>query len=101
MSQFKFFVACFYYIIYQIDGDSKCECDILLYTLTIIINNNCVNIQKIQLDQVLLHEWKRGDYVHMRRVVDKFILLGEKTRALDLLLATNVNDPNYYTDALK
>lgn len=37
----------------------------------------------------------------MRRVVDKFILLGEKTRALNLLLSTNVNDPNYYTDALK
>lgn len=37
----------------------------------------------------------------MRRVIDKYIILGEKTRALDLLLATNVNDPNYYTDALK
>jgi len=37
----------------------------------------------------------------MRRIVDKYILLGEKTKALDLLLATNVNDPNYYTDALK
>lgn len=55
----------------------------------------------MQLDQVLLHEWKSGDYMHMRRVVDKFILLGEKTRALNLLLSTNVNDPNYYTDALK
>lgn len=37
----------------------------------------------------------------MRRIVDKYILLGEKMKALDLLLATNVNDPNYYTDALK
>lgn len=55
----------------------------------------------MQLEKVLLHEWKSGDYMHMRRVADKFILLGEKTRALDLLLATNVNDPNYYTDALK
>jgi hypothetical protein len=53
------------------------------------------------MDQVLLHEWKSGDHMHMRRVVDKFILLGEKAKALDLLLATNVNDPNYYTDALK
>lgn len=55
----------------------------------------------MQLERVLLHEWKRGDYMHMRQVVDQFMLLGEKTRALDLLLATNVNDPNYYTDALK
>lgn len=55
----------------------------------------------MQLEQVLLHEWKSGEYLQMRRVVDKFILLGEKTRALDLLLATNVNDPHYYTDALK
>lgn len=55
----------------------------------------------MQLERVLLHEWKSGDCVHMRQVVDKFILLGEKTRALDLLLATNVNDPHYYTDSLK
>uniref|UniRef100_A0A2S2NNV8 WD repeat-containing protein 11 n=1 Tax=Schizaphis graminum TaxID=13262 RepID=A0A2S2NNV8_SCHGA len=62
---------------------------------------DCETYRKIQLERVLLHEWKSGDYMHMRRVADKFILLGEKTRALDLLLATNVNDPNYYTDALK
>lgn len=55
----------------------------------------------MQLDKVMLHEWKKGDYSHMRRVADKFMLLGEKTKALDLLLSTNVNDPNYYTDALK
>lgn len=56
----------------------------------------------MQLESVLLHEWKCGDYnIHMRHVVDKYILLGEKTRALNLLLATNVNDANYYTDALK
>lgn len=53
------------------------------------------------MERVLLHEWKRGDCMHMRRVVDQFMLLGEKTRALDLLLATSINDPNYYTDALK
>ncbi|XP_050546910.1 WD repeat-containing protein 11-like isoform X2 [Daktulosphaira vitifoliae] len=62
---------------------------------------DCMTYKKMQLERVLLHEWKRGDYMHMRRVVDKFMLLGEKTKALNLLLATNVNDPNYYTDALK
>ncbi|VVC35482.1 Hypothetical protein CINCED_3A000598 [Cinara cedri] len=62
---------------------------------------DCATYRKMQLERVLLHEWKSGEYLHMRRVVDKFILLGEKTRALDLLLATGVNDPHYYTDALK
>ncbi|XP_050421580.1 WD repeat-containing protein 11-like [Adelges cooleyi] len=87
---------------YYISTDEDCVANIVppldSYYDTIC---DCTTYRKMQLDKVMLHEWKKGDYSHMRRVADKFMLLGEKTKALDLLLSTNVNDPNYYTDALK
>uniref|UniRef100_A0A146LNG3 WD repeat-containing protein 11 n=1 Tax=Lygus hesperus TaxID=30085 RepID=A0A146LNG3_LYGHE len=57
--------------------------------------------QRLQLDRVSLHEWKRGDYQHTQRVVEKLILLGEMDRAVQLLLETDIDNPNYYGDAIK
>lgn len=57
--------------------------------------------QKMQLEQVELHEWKRGDYQHTQRVIERLILLGEMDRAVQLLLETDFNNPNYYADAIK
>lgn len=55
----------------------------------------------MQLEQVELHEWKRGDYQHTQRVIERLILLGEMDRAVQLLLETDFNNPNYYADAIK
>ncbi|KAL1122656.1 hypothetical protein AAG570_002983 [Ranatra chinensis] len=57
--------------------------------------------QRLQLERVNLHEWKRGDYRHTQRVVERLILLGEMDRAVQLLLETDIDNPNYYTDAIK
>ncbi len=55
----------------------------------------------MQLEQVELHEWKQGDYLHSQRVIERLILLGETDRAVQLLLETDFNNPNYHTDAIK
>ncbi|KAK7571105.1 hypothetical protein V9T40_014709 [Parthenolecanium corni] len=57
--------------------------------------------QKMQLEQVELHEWKRGDYQHTQRVIERLILLGETDRAVQLLLETDFGNSNYHTDAIK
>lgn len=57
--------------------------------------------QKMQLEQVELHEWKRGDYQHTQRVIQRLILLGEMDRAVQLLLETEFSNSNYYADAIK
>lgn len=57
--------------------------------------------QRLQLDRVSLHEWKRGDYKHTQMVVERLVLLGEMDRAVQLLLETDIDNPNYYTDAIK
>ncbi|XP_014255055.1 WD repeat-containing protein 11-like [Cimex lectularius] len=54
-----------------------------------------------QLERVSLHEWKRGDYRYTQKVVEKLILLGETDRAVQLLLETDIDNPNYYSDAMK
>lgn len=48
-----------------------------------------------------MHEWRRGDYKHTQRVVERLILLGEMDRAVQLLLETDLDNPNYYTDGIK
>lgn len=55
----------------------------------------------MQLDQVELHEWKRGDYSHTQHVIERLILLGETDKAVQLLLETDFNNPNYHADAIK
>lgn len=55
----------------------------------------------MQLERVNLHEWRRGDYRYTQRVVERLILLGEMDRAVQLLLETDIDNPNYYTDAIK
>ena len=60
-----------------------------------------VGRQKMQLEQVDLHEWKRGDYQYTQRVIERLILLGEMDRAVQLLLETDYDNPNYHADAIK
>ena len=55
----------------------------------------------MELERVSVHEWKRGDYKHTQRVVQRLILLGEMDRAVQLLLETDIDNANYYTDAIK
>lgn len=57
--------------------------------------------QRMQLERVNVHEWRRGDYKHTQRVVERLILLGEMDRAVQLLLETDIDNPSYYTDAIK
>lgn len=57
--------------------------------------------QKLQLERVTLHESKRGDYLHTKKVIEQLILLGEMDRAVQLLLETDLDNVNYYTDAIK
>jgi hypothetical protein len=58
-------------------------------------------IQRLQLERVSLHESKRGNYHHTKKVIEQLILLGETDRAVQLLLETEMENPNYYTDAIK
>ncbi|XP_067012842.2 WD repeat-containing protein 11 [Anabrus simplex] len=57
--------------------------------------------QRLQLERVSLHESKRGDYEHTKKVIEQLILLGEMDRAVQLLLETELDNANYYTDAIK
>lgn len=57
--------------------------------------------QRMQLERISLHESKRGDYQHTKKVIEQLILLGEMDRAVQLLLETEIENPNYYTDAIK
>ncbi|GLH00339.1 Uncharacterized protein GBIM_06748 [Gryllus bimaculatus] len=57
--------------------------------------------QRLQLERVSLHESKRGDYQHTKKVIEQLILLGEMDRAVQLLLETEFDNPSYYTDAIK
>lgn len=58
-------------------------------------------MQRLQLERVSLHDSKRGDYQHTKKVIEQLILLGEMDRAVQLLLETELENPNYYTDAIK
>lgn len=57
--------------------------------------------QRLQLERVSVHEWRRGDYKHTQKVVERLILLGEMDRAVQLLLETDLDNPSYYTDGIK
>lgn len=57
--------------------------------------------QRLQLERVALHESRRGDYDHTKRVIQQLLLLGQSDRAVQLLLETDLNNPEYYTDAIK
>lgn len=54
-----------------------------------------------QMDRVIAYESKRGDEEHTKKVIQELILLGETDRAVQLLLETELENPNYYTDAIK
>lgn len=53
------------------------------------------------MDRVIAYESKRGDEEHTKKVIQELILLGETDRAVQLLLETELENPNYYTDAIK
>ena len=48
-----------------------------------------------------MHESKRGNGEQARRCADSLILLGQTDRAVQLLLETEPESPNYYADSLK
>lgn len=53
------------------------------------------------MDRVITYEGKRGGEEHTKKVIQELILLGETDRAVQLLLETELENPNYYTDAIK
>ncbi|KAM9325042.1 WD repeat-containing protein 11 [Gastrophryne carolinensis] len=57
--------------------------------------------QKLQLDRICLQEVKRSSYEHTRKCADQLLLLGQTDRAVQLLLETSADNPQYYCDSLK
>uniref|UniRef100_A0A8C5R6N5 WD repeat-containing protein 11 n=1 Tax=Leptobrachium leishanense TaxID=445787 RepID=A0A8C5R6N5_9ANUR len=57
--------------------------------------------QKFQLDRVCLQEVKRSSYEHTKKCADQLLLLGQTDRAVQLLLETSADNPQYYCDSLK
>ncbi|XP_068114117.1 WD repeat-containing protein 11 [Hyperolius riggenbachi] len=57
--------------------------------------------QKFQLDRICLQEVKRSSYEHTRKCADQLLLLGQTDRAVQLLLETSPDNPQYYCDSLK
>ncbi|MEE6486633.1 hypothetical protein FKM82_014655 [Ascaphus truei] len=57
--------------------------------------------QKFQLDRVCLQEVKRSSYEQTRKCADQLLLLGQTDRAVQLLLETSADNPQYYCDSLK
>nr|DBA15151.1 TPA: hypothetical protein GDO54_004399 [Pyxicephalus adspersus] len=57
--------------------------------------------QKFQLDRICLQEVKRTSYEHTRKCADQLLLLGQTDRAVQLLLETSADNPQYYCDSLK
>ncbi|CAH2322764.1 WD repeat-containing 11 [Pelobates cultripes] len=57
--------------------------------------------EKFQLDRVCLQEVKRSSYEHTRKCADQLLLLGQTDRAVQLLLETSADNPQYYCDSLK
>ncbi len=57
--------------------------------------------QKYQLDRVSLHDSKRSTYDHTKKCAENLMLLGQTDRAVQLLLETDADNENYYTDCLR
>jgi len=53
------------------------------------------------MERVALYENKRGDYSRTQRVIQELIILGETDRAVQLLLETDLDHPQYHVDAMK
>ncbi|XP_069609757.1 WD repeat-containing protein 11 isoform X3 [Ranitomeya imitator] len=93
-------VACHYLQVFQSDaphvGSSANALDICYDLL-------CENsyFQKFQLDRISLQEVKRSSYEHTRKCADQLLLLGQTDRAVQLLLETSADNPQYYCDSLK
>lgn len=57
--------------------------------------------KRYQLDRVVLHDIKRVTYEHTRKCVERYMMLGQCVRAVQLLLETEPDNQNYYTDCLR
>ena len=53
------------------------------------------------MDRVSLHDSKRSTYEHTRKCAENLMLLGQTDRAVQLLLETESENENYYTDCLR
>ncbi len=58
-------------------------------------------LQKYQLDRISLHDSKRATYEHTRKCAENLMLLGQTDRAVQLLLETDADNDQYYTDCLR
>ncbi|KAG1655446.1 WD repeat-containing protein 11 [Nymphon striatum] len=56
---------------------------------------------KCQLDRLALHDNKRSTYEQTSKCVKDLLLLGQTDRAVQLLLETDSENKNYYTDCLR
>ncbi|KAK6635197.1 hypothetical protein RUM44_000448 [Polyplax serrata] len=65
------------------------------------ILQDCYTYQRLQLERVALHESRRTDHEHTKRVIQQQLLLGQSDRAVQLLLETDVDNSDYYADSIK
>ncbi|KAM8924117.1 WD repeat-containing protein 11 [Pelodytes ibericus] len=93
-------VAAHYLQVFQQRGSQNTT---LANPLDICYDLLCENayFQKFQLDRVCLQEVKRTSYEHTRKCADQLLLLGQTDRAVQLLLETSADNPQYYCDSLK
>ncbi|OWF51700.1 WD repeat-containing protein 11-like isoform X2 [Mizuhopecten yessoensis] len=59
------------------------------------------SFQKYQLDRVALHDSKRATYDHTKKCAENYGMLGQTDRAVQLLLETEPDSDQYYTDCLR
>lgn len=93
-------VASHYLHVFQSDAP---HINISANPLDICYDLLCENsyFQKFQLDRICLQEVKRSSYEHTRKCADQLLLLGQTDRAVQLLLETSADNPQYYCDSLK
>jgi hypothetical protein len=60
-----------------------------------------VLLQQYQLYRTHLLDIRRGSYEHTKQCIEKFILLGQPDRAVQLLLETEPSNDAFYCDSLK
>uniref|UniRef100_A0A6I8Q846 WD repeat-containing protein 11 n=1 Tax=Xenopus tropicalis TaxID=8364 RepID=A0A6I8Q846_XENTR len=100
-SELHFWTVAAHYL--QAFQREKSQAGSALNPLDICYDLLCENsyFQKFQLDRVCLQEVKRSSYEHTRKCADQLLLLGQTDRAVQLLLETSAENPQYYCDSLK
>ena len=59
------------------------------------------NLQKNEVERLSLHDRKRASYEQTSKCAENLQLLGQTDRAVQLLLETEADSPNYYVDSLR